>query len=119
MPGEYEQVVGLPRFDFCFRNNRDTRTRRELSKFLFVHLADTLQIIGAKITELQDDVTFGRSTVADNFFSCRPQFTKQGLQFGTMLVDGIAEADVSSRMVQAKGSFSFHDLCDRWFRLML
>src|SRR5437867_3371803 len=90
VPREYEQVIGLTRLGFGFRNDGNTRTGRESSKLFLVHLRDTFEILRTKIAKLQDDVAFGRCTVAHNLLSRRPQFSKESRQFGTMLSHRIA-----------------------------
>src|SRR5438270_4581505 len=66
MPGEHQEVIGLHRARLRLGNDRNVRPRRERAELVFIDLGDGFDEIRADAAELQDDIAFGRGTVAKN-----------------------------------------------------
>src|ERR1700687_678078 len=76
MPWEYKECVRPKRVRLLLGNNRDQCARGVAAELVRINLSDRRQFLGSQAAELQDDIAFGGSTVAQNLFSplqCRLQ----------------------------------------------
>ena len=73
MPRQKQEVVGLHGSGLGLRNDGNTSSRGETAELILVDLSNRQDLLGTQAAILQNYVSFGGSTIPENFFPVRLQ----------------------------------------------
>src|SRR5229473_3720251 len=112
MPREYKERVRPKRVRLLLGNNRDQCARSVAAELVRIDLSDRRQFLGRQTAELQDDIAFGGSTVAQDLFSPLQRRLQRLQELVAVPKDPVAEMLVHGKRSKAATLFIRKELID-------